>query len=173
MNLNFIIKSSIFLSIPGVSVFLLRYLSDPDPNAFFLITINVLIVIALMIALVRSYVYLELKNNEFPGFIQYFVTFILILSISTSIHFSIQYLVYNHLDTDYKYESEEAFYQKVKNHRIEKGLPLPRRISEEAIAEKYGFGGLFEYFKTYYVLDFITALLFYLIAVGFYKIKTG
>ncbi len=160
MNLHFILKSSIILSLPSIAIFLLKYLAVPDPNAFLLIAINIIVVVILLMLIVRSYVNNELKSNGFPRFIQYFVTFILILSFATTIHFTVQYLMYNHLDSNYKFEEENAYYQSVRKHRVEKGLPLPKEISVDEIEEKYGFWGLIKYFpilciRLYYGTTFL------------------
>ncbi len=172
MKLHFILRSGILLSFIGIINFLAIYLLDPDPNSFLMLSIHVLIATTLIVFFIRQYVLFEIGKDAFPGFIKYAINFIALLFLSTSIHFTAQYLTYNHLDTDYKFDVEEQYYQKTRNHRIEKGLPLPHPMSDEEIEYQYGFWGLLKYFKTYYILNTMVVIVFYLFAFLFYKIKT-
>ncbi|MCF6353158.1 MAG: hypothetical protein L3J06_09125 [Cyclobacteriaceae bacterium] len=152
MKLHFILRFGILLSFIGIINFLVIYLLDPDPNAFLMIGIHLLIASTLIVFFIRQYVLFEIGEDAFPGFIKYVINFIALLFLSTTIHFTAQYLTYNHLDTDYKYDVEEQYYQKTRTRRIKKGLPLPYPMSNEEIEYNYGFLGLLNYFKTYYVL---------------------
>jgi hypothetical protein len=84
----------------------------------------------------------------------------------------LEYSIYNHLDPEYKYQLEEEEYQRVYEHRMKKGLPLNSRISNSEIEQKYGLVGLVEINQPVYVLNFVTVLLMYLVALFFNHIKS-
>jgi hypothetical protein len=55
---------------------------------------------------------------------------------------------------------------------MKKGLPLNSRISNSEIEQKYGLVGLVEINQPVYVLNFVTVLLMYLVALFFNHIKS-
>lgn len=170
MKYSFIITSSILLSLVGISALALNYAFDYSP--FELIFIRGVLALFLITLFIKQYVAQATAVNSLQGFISYFLNFISILFLSSFLNLSLEYSIYNHIDPEYKYQLEEKEYQKVYEHRMKKGLPLNSRISNSEIEQKYGLVGLVEINQPVYVLNFVTVLLMYLVALFFNHIKS-
>lgn len=169
MKFRFIIVSAILLSFVGISALALNYAFDYSP--FEMIFVRGIIALLLIIYFIRQYVGQTNALNTLQGFISYFLNFISILFFASFLNLSLEYAIYNHIDPEYKYQLEEKEYQKVYDHRMKKGLPLNSRISKEEVEEKYGIIGLIEINQPVYVLNFVTVLLMYLVALFLNHIK--
>jgi|LakMenEpi03Aug12_release.lakeMendotaPanAssembly.Ray.scaffolds.fasta_scaffold398749_1 hypothetical protein len=170
MKYSFIITSSILLSLVGISALALNYAFDYSP--FELIFFRGVLALFLIAFFIKQYVAQTIAVNSLQGFISYFLNFISILFLSSFLNLFLEYSIYNHIDPEYKYQLEEKEYQKVYEHRMKKGLPLNSRISNSEIEQKYGLVGLVEINQPVYVLNFVTVLLMYLVALFFNHIKS-
>lgn len=94
-----------------------------------------------------------------------------VLFLSSFFNLSLEFVVFNVTDEPYKYELEEAEYERIYNHRVEKGLPTDPKMSVEEIEYKYGFAGLLNLNRTGYILNVIVSFLMYLPALFFNHIR--
>lgn len=123
-------------------------------------------------SIVSLFVYMWVRDGErikgFKAFSSFYVAVLAVVCISTSINFTAEYLLYNHLDQEYKYKREKSSFESFARHREKKGLPPPIPISNQEIEAKYGFNGLINTYKTNYVVNFFYTFLFYPIAFLFW-----
>lgn len=158
---KFITIGSITLSCLGVLFFTYDYLFLVDDYPQFLI-IRIACAIPLIIfILFQYYANEEIKKT----FLNYLMIFAVIFYGSLLVNTSYSYIIYNIVDEDYKYEFEEALFQKTYNRRIERGLPVPVKLRDEEIEEKYSFFGLINLEGASYSLNIIFVLLFYPVGV--------
>jgi FtsH-binding integral membrane protein len=118
--------------------------------------------------IVSLFVYMWVRDGErirgFKAFASFYVAVLAVVFISSSINLGCEYLLYNHLDKQYKYERERSDTQDFARHRAEKGLPPPIELSDAEIDVKYSFNGLLKTNQAMYVINFFYTFIFYPIA---------
>lgn len=160
-----ILGFGILLSFVGLIPFVLLYVFDWKSSWLWIIQL----VSSFSIVCLFAYIWVDGAENlkSFKGFSSLYISVLSVLFLSSFINLMGEYLVYNSIDKEYKYQREERSFQSIARHRSEKGLPAPFRMSDLEIQDKYGFEGLVKTKQPGYVINFLYAFLFYPVGIFF------
>jgi Protein of unknown function (DUF4199) len=170
MNWAFVFAGGALIGTVNLIRFIIDYVFDF--TALYLSVIELALSLAITLIFVKLYVNEEPMVRSWPGFVRFFLHIFFIFTFSTLINLAVPYAVYNHLDPDYKFERAAKAYQRMYEHRTNRGLPTDPEPNPAEIEAQFSLTGMLPERKIIMAFNFVFALLAYLPALFFHHLRT-